>query len=494
MPDAARIEREDVLLFLNCCLAATGQATFVHGAHAQQFGTAFVHAYMLHGYRRLYALCLAAGINAYNAAEIVFQLLRAPRAGTEVHARHPLENALITHALREMSPARVYRLFARLRAARVNNRRTRAVIKGYLASRDLAFDALKYRRHVKSTLKHVHHPAPGELGPFLFQSPHGRTFDTPLFEAWRAAHFSERAVYELPYTVAEGFAAKHRIPRERFLARIEPRMTDAERGRLARTRAAHAKAPAAQLSASALSGLPLERLWATILALPLKAREAQQDVLRAALARAARRALGRLTGEARAQLEALGRTALVIDNSYSARGVRQTRHRSLAVALGVFTLLDTALPDVRVALSHPLHASDPLFAHAHGDTALARPLLDVMRGTPRMPESVLIVSDGWENAPAGGVHAVLHAARTRLGFRGFALHINPVFDPVDFAPRALSTGLTTVGARASSDVVTALFFARFAQGLDTPEGLEHTLERGALAWLAEHDADGGAHG
>ena len=45
----------------------------------------------------------------------------------------------------------MYRLFRELRRAKVNNRRTSAIMRDWLAARpDLAFDAVKYRAAVKA--------------------------------------------------------------------------------------------------------------------------------------------------------------------------------------------------------------------------------------------------------------------------------------------------------------------------------------------------------
>lgn len=126
---------------------------------------------------------------------------------------------------------RVYRLFRELRRRGVNNRRTRAIIRDWMAGRrDPAFDLVKYRSAVKAAVKHAHLRLPGEQRAFLFAPSGVRAFETPLFERWRRAHYEQSAIYELPYTVAEGFAAKHRIPREVFLERIRPRMTRLDPG------------------------------------------------------------------------------------------------------------------------------------------------------------------------------------------------------------------------------------------------------------------------
>ena len=89
---------------------------------------------------------------------------------------------------------------------------------------DPAFEAVKYRDAFKSAVRHIHLAPQGELGPFLFDPRRGVPYSTPILSSWWRAHYEQSAIYELPYTVAEGFAAKHGVGREAFLERIAPRL------------------------------------------------------------------------------------------------------------------------------------------------------------------------------------------------------------------------------------------------------------------------------
>ncbi|WP_367652210.1 hypothetical protein [Streptomyces sp. LB8] len=136
----------------------------------------------------------------------------------------------------------------------MNNRRTRALLRAWLSTRpDPALDAVKYRNDLKEALRHTHlTPGDEDLGAFLF-APHCRArYDTPVLEAWRRAHHEQEALYELPYTVAEGFAAKHGIPRDVFLERIAPRLTRLETLRLQETAEWHGPAAARAVTAARL--------------------------------------------------------------------------------------------------------------------------------------------------------------------------------------------------------------------------------------------------
>jgi len=223
-----RVEREDMVMFINACFACTGQKEFYGDAANQGVAIGFLHEYILGNYRRLYARCLAAGINHFNKGLVITNLLATgqdtPRSQREE------EGALIYAALCSLPTQRAYRVLESLRDRRVNNRRSRAVTKRFLAERrDLTFEALKYRNKLRAATAHAHLKLPGELGKFLFRGWQRERYQTALLEQFRRAHYSKEAVFELPYTVAEGLAAKHRIPQAEFLARVEGRMTVEER-------------------------------------------------------------------------------------------------------------------------------------------------------------------------------------------------------------------------------------------------------------------------
>src|SRR5690606_29372840 len=129
---------EDVLRFANAAISGTGQREFLGGPGEQLLTLDFLHSYVRVNHRDLYAAVLALDVNDHNAARIVHGLLSEP-AGPGAAAL-PEEGALIARRLADLPPQRAYRLFRRLAADRVNNRRTRAVIAQWLRNRpDPAF-------------------------------------------------------------------------------------------------------------------------------------------------------------------------------------------------------------------------------------------------------------------------------------------------------------------------------------------------------------------
>ncbi|MFJ9734196.1 hypothetical protein ACIRUL_23100 [Streptomyces sp. NPDC101171] len=444
------VAADDVLLFVNAAITSTGQREFHSAAGEQRLSLDFLHAYMLGNYRDLYAGVLALDINDHNAALIIRRLLETTGEATAGQRRN--EGRLIAARLATLPPQRVYALFDALSRARVNNRRSRAIMRDWLSARkDLAFDAVKYRGGLKRALRHAHvTPANEELGTFVFAPLTRPHYATPVLEMWRRAHFEQAALYELPYTVAEGFAAKHGIPRDVFLARIAPRMTRLETLRLQES--AH-KRGITPVQAD-LAGMPLTRLATYVLSLPVEDRRRRRAELTRALEAAADRVAGVHRGS-------WGRVSAVLDDSYSAFGSVHKRRRPLAVALACHYLLAALASDYTGLWTSG--RTDALLAFPHGPTPVGRRILDAL---DTAPSRLVIVSDGWDNAPPGLAAEVLRVWRTRLDpeRRTSIVHLNPVYDADDFDVRRLSATVPTAGIRDAEDLPALVELAQFAEG------------------------------
>ncbi|TXS78290.1 hypothetical protein [Streptomyces sp. sk2.1] len=484
--DAGLVAAEDVLLFVNAAITATGQREFRSTAYQQQLSLDFLHEYVRVNYRRVYACALALDINDHNAARIVQGLLE--HAGDATPGEKRTEGRLIAARLAKLPPQRVYRLFRALRAAGVNNRRTRAIMRDWLAARpDLAHDAVKYRSGLKAAARHAHlrldgagepegaggPEAAAEVGDFLFRPGSHTHYRHQLLDAWRRAHYEQRAVEELPFTVAEGFAARHGMKREAFLERAAPRMTRLERLRTQRQRTA----PTGRLPADVdLTAMPLTRLALYVLSLDLDERRLHRAELTRALRAAARRAAGPHAGS-------WGRVAAVLDDSYSSYGSGEKRRRPLAVALACHHLLEVlAAPGGY----NPLWTSgrtDPLLVGPWGATPLGTRVLDALE---LGPDRLLIVSDGWDNAPPGLAGEVLRVWRTRLDpdRRTEVVHVNPVYDADGFDVRRLAPSVPTAGIRDAEDLPTLVEIAQFAEGRTEPAALYAYLDRQVARFVA----------
>ncbi|MDO5063741.1 MAG: hypothetical protein Q4E00_01950 [Actinomyces bowdenii] len=458
MMSAEEVAREDLLTFLNAALASTVQAEFASTAAEQREALAFLHEYVRGNYRRLYARLLALGVNDANTMEIVVGLLSTGRQSPEDFRAE--EGALLRAAVRALPPQRFWRLTARLRAERINNRRSRALVRDYIREHpDLAFQAVKYRGKVAGALRHAHLRAPGEVDRFLFGA-HDQPFSTPILESYRRAHHSRSALAELPYTVAQGLAARHGMGTSETIEATRARLTSRERLRLARHSGQELVNPARQ---------SLTELAIYLLSLP----ELAPPHL-SWMPRAADRLLQRS-----GPLPLDGAVAAVLDNSYSSSGSRAKRGRPLAVAWAVDALLSAGVDCYRGWWTHPVPDDVP---RPQGTTNLAERLLDALEWGAT---TVIVVSDGVENDPPGAFHAVLERAR-RLVPGLAVIHLNPVFDPRSLQVRSLSPLAPAIGLRSAEDLPAALGLARYLAGSQSLEALEAYLSGRVVEFIAAH--------
>ena len=442
-----QVQTEDLLTFINACFVGTGQAQYYEAAEQQGLSLDFLHSYVQGNYRRLYARCLATGINDFNKAQILFRLLSTGR-DTEPADRQQ-ENALIRSALRRLPPQRAYKLFGKLRKAGVNNRRTRAVVRDYVAGRKIHFDAVKYRAQLRPLVKHTHLELDTETAAFLFRGYKERKYNVPLYESFRQAHYQQEAIYELPYSIAVGLATKYSVSRETFLRKIEPRMT-------AREKLRHQRVGAGSFDPAKVS---LTDLAVYFLSLPFGERTSTAELMDVA----ARNLVQQTPFSA-------GKVATVLDRSRSSRGTTDAKQRPLALALAVDRFLAVSCQEYRAFWTHS--TDDWREVHPVGTSGLAFPLLQALEWKP---ELVVIVSDGYENAPAGGVREVLRVGQERLKLPP-VIHLNPVFEAREFSPRNLSSELPTAALGRAEEIVTAINFARLGAGHLSLKQLEEHLD------------------
>lgn len=465
-----RSDREDLVMFINACFAATRQSDYYRTAAQQSVSILFLHKYIQNNYRRLYARALAAGINHFNQSMIIGNLLAS--GAPEDPAQRSEEGELIFCSLRALPANRAYALIRQLSRRKVNNRRTRAVIKRFLKNRrELPFDAVKYGKKLRAALRHSHLNLPGEVSEFLFTPNRKKRYETELLQNYHVAKYSASAVYTLPFSIAESLIHRHNIPRDVFLKKIEPKMTAAERLRqqASAQKASSSQSRNYQLEID-LARAPLTKLLLYVLSMTYDERRLRADELELAICASAKRTL------ARSPLR-LGRTAAILDHSRSSVGSRTKRHRPLAVSIGASYLLREASTEYRAfwaPIASSTYAKREFQRTAFGQTSLADGVIDALEWKPDL---IVIVSDGFENDPPGATNQIVKLYQQRIGKPNAPeiIHANPVFDAYHFSPRTLGDTIATVGLRDAEDLPTMLGFARFAGGRASLAELETYL-------------------
>lgn len=469
-----RIEREDLVLFMNACFACTSQNEFYSSSSQQSLSVEFLHLYMLYNYRRVYSRFLATTINDFNKTKIVENLLTEGSL-VEAEARDE-ENSLIGAAVDALPPQRVYRLFGALADRRVNNRRTRAVMKRFVAGRNHQFDAVKYRRKLRAVSRHAHLNFPDETHRFLFPKlSDNEPYEAEIFETFRQAQYSNEALYQLPFTVAQGLAERKGIDQALLLKKSQ-NMTSTERLKYQNV----ASKNEVELAVD-LNRVGLTRLAIYICSLSLSERKDRYQELHAAMKSAAKRTYS-------SSPYRMGSVVAVLDRSFSTISSYQKRNRPLGLALAISYLLAEVAEELHCIWT-PAWVNASLDIRSFGQTNLARPVLAALK---RKPDSVIIVSDGFENAPAGLVGQVVDTFIDSCegGAATSFVHLNPVFDSEDFEPKGLGSAVPTVGIRNAEDLATSLSFVRFAGGHAPLNELEEYLQQQVRDFLNAGGSDG----
>ena len=246
-------------MFVNAAITSTAQREFRRTPAEQRMSLDFLHEYVLGNYRELYAATLALDINHLNAALIVTNLLRTAADAGPATAR--CRGAADRGAGWRCCPRNgCTPCSASCAGCGVNNRRTRAIMRDWVAARpDPAFDAVKYRRSLSVAARHAHLRLPDEVGTALFDWRRPKRYDTPILESWRRAHYRG----DVPSTTCRtrwprGWPPSAGINRTRFLTTSRPRLTAGERLRLQGT----GRRSGVDALAMDLAGAPLTRLAA----------------------------------------------------------------------------------------------------------------------------------------------------------------------------------------------------------------------------------------
>lgn len=462
-PDAART----VARFLDAAAGATGRATFYNTADEQSALERSAHADMAALDRRLYAGLIASPYVLDRARQIgVARLLSGGVPESDAVADAAAEAAAVRAAVARLTVPRMLNLYAMLAAERVNNARARKLIlRTLLGSPALESWAVRYRRKLGVALRHawgvrtagivravlVRELAGGELDAkerrivaaevdrwapgrdravvhecVAFVLGAEGPFTRGNLRAYRDARSDLDAGRTLPYETLEGLRGRFHPaePPARVLELTKGRLTAGQR------LAKQAQAERAGVEVE----VDFTRYDAVRLYLYAYERGLTDEVASALAARARGTAAGLDLADRR--------VALVLDGSGSMAGSAEQALRPLAVALALRDVLREAAGECREVWFGGKFGEDGL-VRPSGDTAPAHALLDALSWDADL---VIVVGDGYENAPAGRFGEVLAAARD-LGIRTPVVQMAPVLAADAGGVRAFAPEVPTAGVQ-----------------------------------------------
>lgn len=473
---------EIVCSFLDVASTALGRATHYNTREQQQAAELASHERLLSFDRDLYALLLLAPGITDRARQLGSRkLLASSRASAsasllDADAERQVIEAMVT----KLPTQRMLKLFAGLArvehgTARVNNARTRKlVLRTLLSTPRLELWSVKYRTKVRDALVHAWGRKTASFLRTVLSTPlaqrsrdQQRALDRhvarhaganarvarecvgfvlgaqlqptlALLVAFEDAKRELEAGAKLPLEVLEGIRSAYHpgVERARVLDIAKASLTKTQRRQVQR----------AATKAGVRVAMDPRDYAAVELYVYAFERGVDDEIARALLAKAKQAA-------ARFPVR-YGSVGVLVDASASMAGEASAKLRPMAVALALRDMLQASADVQRTVycggdFSAADHAGlrDLSFAglcRPRGETSLAEGLLELLDVEPdALPEVVYVISDGYENAPAGRFDEVVRALR-EIGIEVPIYQLSPVLAAESRGVRSLSAALPSM--------------------------------------------------
>lgn len=455
-----------VLSFLDAAATSLGRATHYNSREDQQKAELLAHDALLWLDRDLYAVLLALSGVTDRARQVgIKNLLATPRDGRNGLLDDAAERRLIARLADSLPPQRVLKLFDGLRVGspedgirKANNARTRKLIlRTILGSPRLELWSVKYRSKLARALTHAwgvrmtsivrailgkvdavrtakeRSILAREIGRFAsmnrdhvyacvaFVLGHEGSADIPLLADYEAAKTDLAVGAKLPPEVLEGIRSVfHKgTPKEEVLRITAASLTKAQRLDVQK-RAAEAKVDV-QMDPADYDPVRLY-VYAFEMGMSVEIARALLDKARKA---------------ASAFPVRYGSIGILLDASASMMGASDQKLRPMATALALRDMLQHTARARVVVTGGDVGRAEEMLVRPSGDTSLTEGLLDLLDDAP---EAVFVISDGYENRPAGRFAEVVSALRAQ-GYETPIFQLTPVFAAESASVRELCPGL-----------------------------------------------------
>lgn len=472
--------------FMDTAATATSRATFYNTRAEQEAAIALVHRELFEMERGVYtAALMLPGLTDFSRQTGIVRLLSTPQS-FEGWMSAKQEGAAICKLSQMLPTQRMLKMFGTLRKERINNARTRRLILSSILNADkLEFWAVKYRRKLETALVHTwgrriasimrtviakrtdertekeRQIIQRHLGRFVDQDNIARVEQCVRFilgdenglslrrlVAYRDAKRDLASGRALPFETLEGL--RSRFHRDKTSAEVleltKSQLTTGQKIGLQR------KAQAADVEVE-FDPADYDTVRLYVYAYEM----GMSDAIREELVRKARATAARLP----VRFEHVG---ILLDVSESMLGHATQARRPISVALALRDVLAETAAQSTIVMSDGQMGSTTELREPAGDTSLASGLIALLK---RSPDVVFVLTDGYENAPAGRFGEVVRAVR-QIGVDTPIHQFSPVF------------AAEAHGIRSLSDVVPGL-----------PVSKPEAIGLGLLKALFEADVDRG---
>lgn len=474
-----------VCKFLDTATTSYGRGTHYNTREEQQSAELRAHDDMMALSRDLYTVFMALpGVLDRSMQMGLKKLLSTPRNGVPAQFISPWqERAILNYMMQTLPSQRMLKLIDALRVGneelhlrKANNARTRKLILiTLLSSPKLEFFSVKYRTKVKrafihawgrrraSIIKSILSKVPskwtskeyGILKKSIYQYSKIENFDAAcecikfvfginkkpklaLFKAFFGAKKDLKKGSKLPPEVLEGIRSTYhkKVPKEEIIKLTKGSMTSVQKLQVQK------RANAANIDVH-INPLDYDAVRLYLYAFECGLTEEIEE----ALERKAKKAASSFPANYK-------RISVVVDMSKSMEGEKTQPLRPAAIALASRDMFSHVAKEsfVKYVGGGWLDNDENSLLRPMGDTSLADGLIQALREDP---EAVFIISDGYENTPAGRFREVLAHVRD-AGINTPVYHLNPVMAAESGGVRCISDQVTTMPLQSPSSVGTAM--------------------------------------
>jgi len=446
--------------FLDSVATATGRGTFYNSREEQAAAVEAAHRDLFDIDRDVYtAALLLPGVTDFSRQIGVRRLLQTTRDGGILPAE--FEAAAITHLVRGLPTQRMLKLFGMLRRDRVNNARTRRLILSEILGADgLEFWAVKYREKLRVALTHAWGRRTASiLRSVLAKSTEDRAEKESQIVRQNVTRFvRDDAVDRVEQCVRFVLGDETSMTLGRLAAYCEAK-SDFDRGAVlppetmeglrSRYHKDRTSAEVLELTKSQLTGQKIAvQRKAEQSGVEVEFDPAKYDAVRLyvyafemGMTDEIRQALREKAEAAAARLPVqFARVGVLMDASQSMIGHDTQARRPIATALALRDLLSATAEDAVVITSDGQSSESYELVDPSGDTSLAAGLVQLLKSEP---DVVFVLSDGYENAPAGRFGETVAAVR-RIGIQTPIHQFTPVFAAESQGVRTLSDSVVAM--------------------------------------------------
>ena len=478
-----RVLIDTFLNFIDVANTATDRATFYNTKAEQKASVEDIHTQMMSIDRGAYgATLLLNGITDYTMTTGIKNLLSTTKFRDVSSIDIETETKIVAFLITQLPPQRMLKLYEDLKEKRVNNSRTKKVIlMSILNSKSLDYWAVKYKKKIHDAIEHAwgkrttsiiksilskkqsdwtekeaaiiatninRHVVSTSLDyvyeclAFILKA-RKTGFTIATLKSYEEAKGDLKQGTKLPREVLEGIRGTYHkgTSTATVLELTKQNLTDKEKMKVQ----TNATAKGVKVEFDPLKQDAVD-LYVHAYASGIT------DEIKAALKEKAKKA-------ADGSPIAYSKIGIVLDASNSSKGDKTQNMRPLAIAQAIRDMLMEIAEESYVEIAGG--RTQGYLIYPEGETNLARPLVDVLE---KNPDAVFIISDGYENAPAGRVNEVMQAIKN-MGISIPVFQINPVVSAEAKGIKKLSSEISVVPANKPASIGLGMVKAMLEENL-----------------------------